>query len=252
MQQPQVSLLAIFNHFFLTTHAIDGSSQDMFKSYIYIYIYRRGGGDRNCSYILCLIDSHKWRPLGEWLRWHKLSSCLFFLFSLNDPHRASKPSKFSAPWMHATLLNSDTYVGSPEFLSNLVWLKTGNQNDLMCVPVDSNDASSERATCSIVGTVSPVRLYLEPHGNFNPMFDNSALETSKLQFQLISPEVHPEFIDDFKLGLERVEKLQNKVITDGPDGEHFIVSDGRTRALKFSWPLFEKRVCTSFSHVLCC
>lgn len=157
---------------------------------------------------------------------------------------SSSKSDFSAPWMRASLLNTDTYVGSPDFLSHLVWSKTGNQNDLMNAPSDikATPQASDRATCAIVGIVSPVRLFLEPHGNFNPMFENSALETSKAQFQLVSPALHPEFNDDFNVGIEHIESLQNKAITEGPNAEHFIVFDGQRKGLKFSWPLFEKRV----------
>jgi hypothetical protein len=156
--------------------------------------------------------------------------------------RSPTKSEFSAPWTRATLLNTPTYVGSADYLSHLVWLKSGNQNELMNVPSDVDDTPSERATCAVVGTVSTSRLFLEPHGNFNPTFNNAALETSKAQFQLISPVVHPEFSDDFKLGLEHIENLQNKAITEGPKPEHFVVSDGHAKALKFTWPLFEKRV----------
>jgi hypothetical protein len=48
------------------------------------------------------------------------------------------------------------------------------------------------------------------------------------------------------LGIERIEKLQNKAISEGPSAEHFVVMDGQKKALKFSWPLFEKRVRVSF------
>jgi hypothetical protein len=114
----------------------------------------------------------------------------------------------------------------------------------MCMPGDPEHPPSERATCAVVGVVSPSRLFLEPHGNYNPTFDNSALESSKAQFQLVPPlaTVHPEFNNDFNLGMEHIETLQNKAITDGPNAEHFVVSDGQVKALKFTWPLFEKRV----------
>ena len=74
------------------------------------------------------------------------------------------------------------------------------------------------------------------------MFVNSTLESSKAQFQLAPPVDLPDFSIDFNLGVEHVEKLQNKAVTEGPNGEHFIVLDERSKALKFSWPLFEKRV----------
>jgi hypothetical protein len=146
-------------------------------------------------------------------------------------------------------MNTPTYVGTPEFLSTVVWLKTGNQDDLMEAPATSSATPSEKATCAIVGTVSPTRLLLEPHGNFNPTFDNAALESSKMQFQLVSPDLHPEFSADFKRGIERLERLQKQAITEGPNGEHFVIWDGRTKGLKFSWPLFEKRVRSHFALV---
>lgn len=146
------------------------------------------------------------------------------------------------------MLNTPTYVASADFVSHVGWMKTGNQNDLViasttCPPKES---PSPRATCAIVGTVSPNRLFLDAHGNYNPNFDNTTLETSKAQFQIVSPTVHQEFDADFGHGIKNIETLQRQVIKEGPDAEHFIVNDGQKRALKFSWPLFEKRVQSCF------
>ena len=166
-----------------------------------------------------------------------------FTSSLNSTSSSSK-SDFSAPWMQADLLNTETYVALPNFLSRLVWSKAGSQNDLMYVPSDKDTPQySSQATCAIVGTMSPVQLFLEPHGNFNPLFENSTLETSKAQFQLVSPALQPEFNNDFKVRIEHIKSLHNKAIMEGPNTEHFVVLDGQRKALKFSWPLFEKRVC---------
>jgi hypothetical protein len=169
-------------------------------------------------------------------------------FALTHLQRTSTPfstSDFSAPWTRTSLLNTPTYVASNDFVSHVEWLKTGNQNDLVVsAAADSpKETPPQRATCAVVGTVSSQRLFLEAHGNFNPNFENSALETSKAQFQLLSPTIHPEFDADFWRGMKHIENLQSQVIKEGPDAEHFIVQDGLKRALKFSWPLFEKRVC---------
>ena len=73
---------------------------------------------------------------------------------------------------------------------------------------------------------------------------------SKLQFQLVLPGIHLEFNDDFRLGVEQIEKLQNKAIVEGPNAEHFVVLDGQRKTLKFLWPLFEKRVHQSLTQNL--
>ena len=123
------------------------------------------------------------------------------------------------------------------------WFKTSKQSDLVIASGnDCEDTPPEKATCAIVGTVSPTRLYLEPHGNYNPNFEKNTLETSKMQFQLTSPDGHPEFEADFLRGLKNLEVIQKKAIKEGPGAEHFIVADGMKRALKFSWPIFERRV----------
>lgn len=132
----------------------------------------------------------------------------------------------------------------------MTWLKTGNQNDLVLVPTDLESQSSKRATCAVVGTVSPTRIFLEPHGNYNPNYEKTALETSKAQFQLVSPTIHPEFNVDFTLGIDHIESVQDMAIKEGPRAEHFVVADGLKKALKFSWPLFEKRVCQLLSWTI--
>ena len=61
-----------------------------------------------------------------------------------------------------------------------------------------------QATCAVVGTVSRNRLVLEPHGNYNPNFEKTALETSKAQFQPVSPTNHPQFDTDFGTGTDHI------------------------------------------------
>ena len=150
----------------------------------------------------------------------------------------------SVPWTRASLLNTPTYVASTGFGSRVAWMKSGNQNDLVSASTVLEDSKtpSSRVTCAVVGTVSPNRLYLEPHGNYNPNFEKTALETSKLQFQLIPPSLHPDFEEDFNRGIKNIESLQKLACKDGPGAEHFVVTDGGKRGLKFSSPLFEKRV----------
>jgi hypothetical protein len=142
------------------------------------------------------------------------------------------------------LLNTPTYIASAEFPAHVAWERSGNQNDLIQTPSDNEDKPpfSTRATCAVVGTISSDRLYLEAHGNYNPNFDRAALESSKLQFQIVAPASHPEFKTDFELGINHIDSIQNKAITHGPKGEHFVVKDGHQMALRFSSPLFEKRV----------
>ena len=125
-----------------------------------------------------------------------------------------------------------------------------NQSDLVMAAsnFDSEDSPSSRATCAVVGTVSSNRLFLEPHGNYNPNFEKTALETSKAQFQLVPPSHFPEFGVDFGHGIKHIEAIQKKAITEGPPAEHFVVMDGTKKGLKFSWPLFEKRVCSFFYY----
>ena len=109
-------------------------------------------------------------------------------------------------------------------------------------PDDPKDVAHDQATCAVIGTVSRNRLFLELHGNYNPNFEKTALETSKAQFQIIAPTDYPQLNADFDQGTEHLRTLQRSIIKEGPDPEHFVVMDGLRPALKFSWPLFEKRV----------
>jgi hypothetical protein len=127
-------------------------------------------------------------------------------------------------------------------MSHVTWTKGGFQNDLMLKDDNPSVDATTLATCAVVGMVSSERLYLEGHGNYNPKFNNSSLETSKYQFQLVAPTFDPDFESDFNIGIERLELLQSQACTKGPAAQHFIVSDDRRKALRFNWPLFEKRV----------
>ena len=101
-----------------------------------------------------------------------------------------------------------TYIASTDFISHVQWLKSGNQNDLVAAHTDLEKTPSTRATCAVVGTVSPNQLFLEPHGNFNLNFEKTMLETSKAQFQLILPTLHLEFDIDFNHSITHIETIQ--------------------------------------------
>ena len=89
-------------------------------------------------------------------------------------------------------------------------------------PTNIEDPPSQRAVCAVVGTVSANRIFLEAHRNYNPNFERTSLETSKAQFQIVSPDNHPEFDADFYQAIAHIEAIQKKAI---------------------NWPFFEKRVC---------
>jgi hypothetical protein len=143
----------------------------------------------------------------------------------------SRNSDLSVPWERTSLLNTPTYVGSPDFLSQVDWSKSNNQNELVAAYSDPKNPPTDPVTCAIVGTVSPNRHFLEAHGNYNPNY--APLEASKAQFQLISPADHPEFAADFNRGIQVIEVLQSKAIREGPDAQYLVVSDGLRKAVRF-------------------
>jgi hypothetical protein len=95
--------------------------------------------------------------------------------------------------MDTNELNTPTYVASTDFVSQVGWMKSSNQSELVIASTNPGDTETptSQATCAVVGMVSPYRLFLEPHGNYNPNFEKTALKTSKAQFQLVSPTLHP-------------------------------------------------------------
>lgn len=143
-------------------------------------------------------------------------------------------------------------MASSGFARHVEWVKSGNQDDLVIAmsALERSNTPCPRATCAVVGIVSPNRLFLEPHGNYNPNFEKTALETSKAQFMLVAPTLHPEFEADFEQGIKSIESVQKMACKDGPGAEHFVISDNGKKGLKFSSPLFEKRVCILLSFPL--
>jgi hypothetical protein len=140
------------------------------------------------------------------------------------------------------------FIGSATFGSHVAWAKEGNHSSLINAVDVNNSTLSRPATCVVVGIVSPVPLFLEPHGTYNHMFRNGTLETSKLQFQLLTPTLDPDLEADFDLGLNQIEHLQERAIMGGSRPECFVVvhnqtGDGVIKAFEFSWPLFADRVC---------
>jgi hypothetical protein len=109
-----------------------------------------------------------------------------------------------------------TYAASSSFMSQVAWVKAGNQSELMRLPGDDTNAEPVHATCALVGTVSPLQLLLKPHGNVNLNYEKSALETSKLQFQVVYPTDHAGFDADFGTAMERLETSTGWQSVRGP------------------------------------
>ena len=59
-------------------------------------------------------------------------------------------------------------------------------------------------------------IFLEAHGNYNPNIKRTSLETSKAQFQIVSPDNHLEFDADFNQAITHIEAIQKKAINNGP------------------------------------
>ena len=89
----------------------------------------------------------------------------------------------------------------------MLWAKTpksGNQDNLMLTPTNIEDPPSQCAVCAVVGTVSANHIFLEAHRNYNLNIERTSLETLKAQFQIVSPDNHPEFDANFNQAIAHI------------------------------------------------
>jgi hypothetical protein len=163
-------------------------------------------------------------------------------------------SPFSPSILRASLLETRSYAGSLAFSDHVTWNKVTNESYLTAASNNPNTTSfpSHPRACAVVGVVSPIHLYVRPHGNYSPEFERGHLENSQLQFQIVAPALLPGFKADFDFGVQRFKNIQRLVSTHAHrfPADQFVViynetGDGPEKALKFQSPLFEERVCTS-------
>ncbi|KAF9470665.1 hypothetical protein BDN70DRAFT_939522 [Pholiota conissans] len=146
------------------------------------------------------------------------------------------PLTFNGPLHRSRLLQHGNYAASDGFPYLWKW-KQGRGSLPSKLIVDGEEGECEDVYCRVVGTVSPDdRLFLEPHGNFNPAFETPIMAKSKLQFTLTKPS-DPDFGQDYTLAYRRLEAVQD-AIAHGPDRSWFL-NDG---TMRFSFPLWEKKI----------
>lgn len=97
----------------------------------------------------------------------------------------------------------------------------------------------------VVGRVSPDKVYLGTHGNFNPNFEEPmiAVRGAKLQFTLTRPVGDPDFEPDFDIAVTRLGDIQGQ-IAKTPRHKYFLQegTTGPPSYMRLSFPLWEPMV----------
>lgn len=133
------------------------------------------------------------------------------------------------------LLLSPLYVANPVFLRGIGWRAEGSGHILIDRTTNGN------AVACIIGRVSDQRFNCGPEGNFfNDKY--GPLSRAKFEIQLAKPHNTP-FAADFDKALDNLTKTQAQVAVT-PERRNLIVADGRSKNVRFTRNMFEKRVST--------
>lgn len=137
----------------------------------------------------------------------------------------------------ATLLCVPSYCASPIFISSVGWQVEWAGHVLV------DKSSNANTVVLVVGCVSERRLFVTPDGNYQTN-QFSDISIAKFLFLIGRPDDTP-FAEDFDKAMEYFIKIQNQRVST-PKRLNFIVTDGPNKNLRFTWNVFEKRVCFLF------
>ncbi|KAF9561236.1 hypothetical protein CPC08DRAFT_722886 [Agrocybe pediades] len=150
------------------------------------------------------------------------------------------PHAFNADMHRAQLMNLPQYVASSDFLTICRWVS--HRGHLLALVSDPN-TPIEPVRSIIVGIISVDKAYLQPHGNFNPSFNDpwKAARAAKLSFTLQCPDNHPAFSEDWKPALDKLEGIQDQIASTQKKLHFFVNEPNRQRSLRFGFSLWEER-----------
>jgi hypothetical protein len=129
-------------------------------------------------------------------------------------------------------------MGRTDYLSGIDWK---NRNPFRLL--QHRTRAYDDCSCVVVGRVTPLRAYLDPHGDFDAV--SNAPETfgnARLRFSLVRPYVTvPYFPEEFDTAVSNICR-----ITHGLPASNCVVDDtflthcdDGTTMINFSWDLFE-------------
>lgn len=131
------------------------------------------------------------------------------------------------------------YVSNSDFIDNVGWRGEGSSYVL------TNKDTNANAVATAVGRVSENRCLCEGHGNFQNR-DYGTLAGAKFQFQLSRPD-DTVFASDFDKAVETLKGIQDLAAITG-DRRYLLEMDHNHLNIRFTWNIFQKRVCRRSLH----
>lgn len=129
-----------------------------------------------------------------------------------------------------SLRKLQVYAASITFLKNVGWTQAQVGH------VAINKSSCNPLVAIAVGKVNEFKLTCGPTGNFNPKFNT--LDKAKFCFTLECPP-EPAYLEDWEKLLIAMDKVQSGIALT-KDRRNLL--DTTTKSLRFSAPIFEKKV----------
>lgn len=131
------------------------------------------------------------------------------------------------------LLLNPSYCASPVFLSGIGW-EVESSGDILI-----DKATDENTVACVVGHLKEHHFFVTPNGNYSTV-EYGDFSHTKFHFVIGNPEC-TLFAEDFLKALDVISKLQAQIAST-PNRVNFIASAGRSKVLRFTRPVFKKRV----------
>lgn len=139
---------------------------------------------------------------------------------------------FNAPAHRNNLQTLQNYVATAVFITHLGWKQDGSGHTL----VDKSDR--EEKVCIVVAKVLDYRMNCSPIGSYRKEYP--PLAKAKFQFSVGKPE-EGALAKDFDEAIKTLSKAQGTIATT-QDRRNMLVTEGSDNNIRFTAPIFQKRV----------
>lgn len=129
------------------------------------------------------------------------------------------------------------YVATAAFMNHIAWKQDGSGHVLV------DKADRDEKVCVVVGKVLDYRLNCTPIGNYRAEYP--PLSKAKFQFTLAKPN-EAALVKDFDDAVKTLNKAQG-TIASTKDRLNMLINDGSENNIRFTAPVFEKRVSNTCS-----
>lgn len=127
-------------------------------------------------------------------------------------------------------------MGRMDYLSGITWKNRNSFGRLL----QHRTRTYDNCSCVVVGQVTPLRAFLEPHGDFDDSNLPGSFKNAKLKFSLVRPDIGiPSFGEEYNMAISNLRRITHGLPDSIVDDTFLSLQNDGSTVINFSWDLFE-------------